>query len=211
MSLKSTRPAENSSEETWSSYMLDLYATRTKPVLGTYYIDKLEELAREKLKDDIRTYFSARCVRAAASERHQTYHAHCRRCVPLRLRERRCLPDRCGQPRRAGHVQAHPAHAPGLHRAQPRCKPAAAPSRTRCTLTTRPGTQVTIFGKKYRSPLFVAPVGVQGLMHADGELASARAASNVGVPFILSTAASRTIEAVAEANGSGDRWYQLYW
>ena len=64
---------------------------------------------------------------------------------------------------------------------------------------------------KYKSPLLVAPVGVQGLMHPDAELATARAASNVGVPFILSTAASRSIEAVAEASGSGDRWYQLYW
>ncbi|KAF9223352.1 FMN-dependent alpha-hydroxy acid dehydrogenase [Gyrodon lividus] len=72
--------------------------------------------------------------------------------------------------------------------------------------------QTTIFGVEYPSPLFVAPVGVQGILHADGELASARAAGNVGVPYIMSTASSRSIEDVAKANGSnGHRWYQLYW
>src|ERR1700712_2648793 len=35
--------------------------------------------------------------------------------------------------------------------------------------------------------------------------------NQVGVPMILSSAATRTIEEVAEANGNGDRWYQLYW
>ena len=64
---------------------------------------------------------------------------------------------------------------------------------------------------KYRSPIFISPVGVQGILHRDGELATARAAEAVDVPFIMSTASSRTIEAVAEANGSGHRWYQLYW
>ncbi|KZV67244.1 FMN-dependent alpha-hydroxy acid dehydrogenase [Peniophora sp. CONT] len=69
----------------------------------------------------------------------------------------------------------------------------------------------TIFGVQYRCPVFVAPVGVQGILHKDGELATARAAEAVGVPFIMSTASTRTIEQVAEANGDGQRWYQLYW
>ncbi|VDB94429.1 unnamed protein product [Peniophora sp. CBMAI 1063] len=68
-----------------------------------------------------------------------------------------------------------------------------------------------IFGIRYRSPIFVAPVGVQGILHADGELAAARAAKEVGVPYIMSTASTRTIEQVAEVNGGGNRWYQLYW
>ncbi|KAG8214907.1 FMN-dependent alpha-hydroxy acid dehydrogenase [Butyriboletus roseoflavus] len=72
--------------------------------------------------------------------------------------------------------------------------------------------ETTIFGVKYPAPLFVAPVGVQGILHADGELATARAAGNVGVPFIMSTASSRSIEDVATANGTnGHRWFQLYW
>jgi lactate 2-monooxygenase len=52
---------------------------------------------------------------------------------------------------------------------------------------------------------------VQVILHKDGELATASAAANVGVPFVLSTASSRSIEAVAEANSNGHRWYQLYW
>ena len=52
---------------------------------------------------------------------------------------------------------------------------------------------------------------MQKIIHPDGELATARAAASVGVPFILSTAASSTIEEVAEAAGDAPRWYQLYW
>ncbi|KAJ6574205.1 FMN-dependent dehydrogenase [Mycena capillaripes] len=44
-----------------------------------------------------------------------------------------------------------------------------------------------------------------------GEVASAKAAASVGVPYILPTASSTSIEDVAAANGDGQRWYQLYW
>jgi len=71
--------------------------------------------------------------------------------------------------------------------------------------------ETTLFGVKYPSPVILAPIGVQGILHRDGELASARAAAKVGVPYTMSTASSRSIELVAEANGSGPRWYQLYW
>ncbi|KAK5939888.1 hypothetical protein PMZ80_008270 [Knufia obscura] len=70
---------------------------------------------------------------------------------------------------------------------------------------------VTLFGQTYASPLLVAPVGVQEIMHTDAEIATAEACRNVKVPMILSTAATRTIEEVASASGDGDRWYQLYW
>ena len=42
---------------------------------------------------------------------------------------------------------------------------------------------------KYEAPVFVAPVGVQGILHQDAELASAAAAAACGVPYIMSTAA----------------------
>ncbi|KAJ6554963.1 oxidoreductase [Mycena vulgaris] len=71
--------------------------------------------------------------------------------------------------------------------------------------------ETTIFGVKHSSPIFIAPIGVQGIFTAEAELAPARAAKNLGVPFIMSTASSRSIEDVAEANGDGHRWYQLYW
>ncbi|KAK5213238.1 hypothetical protein LTR41_000817 [Exophiala xenobiotica] len=77
---------------------------------------------------------------------------------------------------------------------------------------TRRDMSIELFGTKYKSPLLVAPVGVQNIMHADAEEATAKACRNVGVPMILSSAATRTIEQVAAANGDGgDRWYQLYW
>lgn len=76
---------------------------------------------------------------------------------------------------------------------------------------TRRDMSVTLFGHRYKSPLLVAPIGVQEIMHADAEEATARACKAVGVPMILSTAATRSIEQVAAANGDGDRWYQLYW
>lgn len=73
-------------------------------------------------------------------------------------------------------------------------------------------TSVEIFGTKYASPIMVAPIGVQGIVHADGEEATARACASLGINYILSTAATRSIEQIAKANGpNGQRWFQLYW
>ena len=72
-------------------------------------------------------------------------------------------------------------------------------------------SQTTLFGVQLPSPILVAPVGVQGILHKDAELATASAAASVGVPFVMSTASTRSIEAVAKANSDGHRWYQLYW
>jgi isopentenyl diphosphate isomerase/L-lactate dehydrogenase-like FMN-dependent dehydrogenase len=76
---------------------------------------------------------------------------------------------------------------------------------------TRRDMSIELFGTRYNSPLLVAPVGVQNIMHPDAEEATARACQELEVPMILSSAATRTIEQVAKANGSGHRWYQLYW
>lgn len=77
--------------------------------------------------------------------------------------------------------------------------------------STRRDLSVELFGHRYKSPLLVAPIGVQEIAHHDAEEATARACASVQVPMILSTAATRSIEQVAEANGHGDRWFQLYW
>ena len=69
----------------------------------------------------------------------------------------------------------------------------------------------TVLGLELAAPVMMAPIGVQTLAHPEGELASARAAAAVGVPFIQSTAASHTIEQVAEAAGGAPQLYQLYW
>ncbi|MCW2888721.1 MAG: Lactate 2-monooxygenase [Streptosporangiaceae bacterium] len=70
---------------------------------------------------------------------------------------------------------------------------------------------VELFGTTLPAPVLLAPIGVQSILHPDGELAVARAAASVGLPMVLSTAASYTIEQVAGAGGVGPRWYQLYW
>ena len=69
----------------------------------------------------------------------------------------------------------------------------------------------SVLGTSMSAPVMLAPVGVQSIVHPQAELAAARGAASLGVPFILSTAASHSIEQVAEAMGEASRWYQLYW
>jgi lactate 2-monooxygenase len=70
---------------------------------------------------------------------------------------------------------------------------------------------VDLLGTSMPAPVLLAPIGVQTLLHDDGELASARAAAAVGLPLITSTASATPLEEVAVANGDAARWYQLYW
>ena len=69
----------------------------------------------------------------------------------------------------------------------------------------------TVLGTELPAPVLLAPIGVQTLAHPEGELAMARGAAQVGVPLVASSAASHTIEQIAEAAGELQRWYQLYW
>ncbi|WP_347550111.1 lactate 2-monooxygenase [Pseudalkalibacillus hwajinpoensis] len=68
-----------------------------------------------------------------------------------------------------------------------------------------------LYGCMLPSPVMVAPIGVQSIIHSEGELASARAAASVGVPYIASSASSHSMEEIAEAMGDAPRWFQLYW
>ncbi|KAG4413682.1 hypothetical protein IFR04_013186 [Cadophora malorum] len=77
--------------------------------------------------------------------------------------------------------------------------------------TTNRDLTVKLFGETYETPVLMAPVGVQIIFHEDKETGLAQVCSEIGVPFILSTASSSSIEEVAKANGNGPRWYQLYW
>lgn len=72
-------------------------------------------------------------------------------------------------------------------------------------------TATTVCGTELSAPVMLAPIGVMSIIHEDGELAVARAAAETHVGMCLSTAASHDLEAVAEANGDGPRWFQLYW
>jgi lactate 2-monooxygenase len=69
----------------------------------------------------------------------------------------------------------------------------------------------TVLGTEMPAPLMLAPIGVQKIVHDDGELGTARAAAAVGVPMVVSTSSHYTLEEIAEANGEGPRWFQLYW
>ncbi len=68
----------------------------------------------------------------------------------------------------------------------------------------------TLLREAVAIPVAIAPMAVHGLAHADGELATARAAAAAGIPFTLSTTSSRSIEEVAEAAPDARRWFQLY-
>jgi lactate 2-monooxygenase len=70
---------------------------------------------------------------------------------------------------------------------------------------------VEVLGTRSPFPFLLAPVGVLSIAHPDGELAPARAAAAAEVPFVLSTAASHSIEEIADAVGNAPRWFQLYW
>ena len=67
----------------------------------------------------------------------------------------------------------------------------------------------TVLGKKIAAPLILAPIGLCGMQHGDGEILSARAANAAGIPFTLSTMSVASIEHVAEGTGK-PFWFQLY-
>lgn len=67
----------------------------------------------------------------------------------------------------------------------------------------------TIVGQKVSLPLALAPIGICGMQHGDGEILAARAANDAGIPFCLSTMSICSIEDVAEATGK-PFWFQLY-
>jgi isopentenyl diphosphate isomerase/L-lactate dehydrogenase-like FMN-dependent dehydrogenase len=70
-------------------------------------------------------------------------------------------------------------------------------------------TATTVLGARVSMPVGFAPAALQGLAHPEGEVVPARVAGRVGLPYILSTFSSRSLETVA-AVGRGLRWFQLY-
>jgi isopentenyl-diphosphate delta-isomerase len=70
--------------------------------------------------------------------------------------------------------------------------------------------RVEVLGETWDVPFCLAPVGIQTIMHEDGERASARAASDLDVPMVLSSVASYTMEEVAADLGGTTKWFQLY-
>jgi isopentenyl diphosphate isomerase/L-lactate dehydrogenase-like FMN-dependent dehydrogenase len=70
---------------------------------------------------------------------------------------------------------------------------------------------IELFGRRLPSPLLLSPVGVLELVHREADLAVARAAAALGVPYIFSNQASVPMETCAAAMGDSPRWFQLYW
>lgn len=75
----------------------------------------------------------------------------------------------------------------------------------------RADLSTSILGTRMPAPVLFAPVGVQTLAHPRGELATARAASDMDLTYVHSTQGAYSMEEVAAASGNGSRWYQLYW
>jgi lactate 2-monooxygenase len=69
---------------------------------------------------------------------------------------------------------------------------------------------VTVLGTEMPAPVALAPIGVQTIAHADGELAVARATAALGLTMTLSTVSGYSLEDVAAA-ASTPKWFQLYW
>jgi len=70
-------------------------------------------------------------------------------------------------------------------------------------------TTMEMLGKTVKMPVALAPTGLTGMQHADGEILAAKAAADFGVPFTLSTMSICSIEDVA-ANSDAPFWFQLY-
>jgi isopentenyl diphosphate isomerase/L-lactate dehydrogenase-like FMN-dependent dehydrogenase len=70
-------------------------------------------------------------------------------------------------------------------------------------------TATTMAGVKVKMPVAIAPVGLTGMQHADGEIHAARAAEKFGIPFTLSTMSICSMEDIA-ASTQAPFWYQLY-
>jgi lactate 2-monooxygenase len=68
---------------------------------------------------------------------------------------------------------------------------------------------VDVLGLRSPAPFLLAPIGVLSIAHADAEVGVAQASASSGVPMVLSSAATHSLEQVAETGAS--RWFQLYW
>jgi L-lactate dehydrogenase (cytochrome) len=71
-------------------------------------------------------------------------------------------------------------------------------------------TATTMIGQKVAMPVAIAPTGLTGMQHADGEILAARAAKAFGIPFTLSTMSICSIEDVARGTDGHPFWFQLY-
>jgi lactate 2-monooxygenase len=70
---------------------------------------------------------------------------------------------------------------------------------------------VELFGRRLPAPVLFGPVGASELLHPEADLAIARAAAELGVPYVFTSQACSPMEACAREMGEAPRWFQLYW
>ncbi len=71
-------------------------------------------------------------------------------------------------------------------------------------------TDSSMIGQTVSMPVAIAPTGLTGMQHADGEILAAKSAKKFGIPFTLSTMSICSIEDVAKETGGHPFWFQLY-
>ena len=71
-------------------------------------------------------------------------------------------------------------------------------------------TRSTMIGQPVAMPVAIAPTGLTGMQHADGEILAAKAAKKFGIPFTLSTMSICSLEDIAENTERHPFWFQLY-
>jgi L-lactate dehydrogenase (cytochrome) len=81
--------------------------------------------------------------------------------------------------------------------------------RVACNMDNR-STATRMIGQEVSMPVAIAPTGMMGMQHADGEILAARVAKKFGIPFTLSTMSICSLEDVAEETGRHPFWFQLY-
>lgn len=72
-------------------------------------------------------------------------------------------------------------------------------------------TTIELFGQQLPSPILIDPIGVLEMVHPQADIAVAKAAARLGIPYIFSNQASKPMEACAAVMGNSPRWFQLYW
>jgi (S)-mandelate dehydrogenase len=73
-----------------------------------------------------------------------------------------------------------------------------------------PDTRRTLFGREQALPMAIAPTGYNGMLHRDADIHLARAATERGVPFSLSTVSTSSMEQIVAAVPDVNLWFQLY-
>jgi len=76
---------------------------------------------------------------------------------------------------------------------------------------SRRSMRTTIFGREWRAPLMLCPIGALGLVKEQADALVAQAAGRCEIPMVFSNQASVKMETCAQILGDGPRWFQLYW